>query len=387
MRVLLVQPLSRGGIAQYTFQLACALSDAGAQVILLAPADYELASRLAKAGTQPRFIPGLRPSVSLARRSPARLLRRLLMALASIIDCYRLLIISHAVGPDVIHVQGGHPMDILYLLAARFSRRPLIYTAHNVLPHRPAPYHRLLHRLVYRLPDFTIVHTQHGRAQLLGIFRPRPHRVRVIPMPLFELFDPRDSPPPASARASLGLGADDEIVLFFGQIRPNKGLPTLLRAIAHLRRTRPNIRLLIAGEPLDGMKEVLSAIQELGLGASITLRAAYVPLDQVPNYLQAADVVALPYLRVTQSAVLSVALAFNKPVVASHVGGLPELAESSGIACLVPPEDHVALAKAISALLDNPSTATKQSHGLRWPEAAHMTAELYLQAAGCGRQN
>lgn len=387
MRVLLVQPLSHGGIAQYGHQLGCALSDAGHQVIVLAAPDYELASRVSGAKSSPRFVPRLFPSTSMLQRFRARPLRGLLIGLASIIDCHRLLNIAFALRPTVIHVQGGHPMDLVYLLAARLAGRPLIYTAHNVVPHRPAPYHRLLHRLIYWLPHFTIVHTQHGRKQLLNMFRLEQRRVRVIPMPLFELYDARSSPPPAAARAALGLRADDEIVLFFGQIRPNKGLPTLLRAIAQLRPSRPRLRLLITGEPLDGIKEVLSLIRELGLGASVKLHTNYVPLEQVAAYFQAADVVALPYVRVTQSAVLSLALAFNKPVVASRVGGLPELAERSAIASLVPPEDHAALAQAISAQLDHPSTTINHWHGLRWPEAAGLTAALYAEAAGRDHQN
>ena len=387
MRVLLVQTLAWGGIAQYAYQLARALAGSRCQVILLAPPDYELASRMPARISALRFLPRLIPCASLARRLSAKPLRWFVIGLSSIIDAHRLLNISFTLKPAVIHIQGGHPMDIVYLLAARLVRVPVIYTAHNVLPHRPAPHHRLVHRLLYSLPDHIICHTQDARAQLLTLFRLQPRRVGVIPMPLFDLFDPGDRPSPDAARAALGLKPDQKVVLFFGQIRPNKGLPALLRAVAQVRQSQPDAVLLIAGEPLGDLRPALSMINHLGLRSAVWLRPGYVPLEQVPTYFQAADVVALPYARTTQSAVLALALAFDKAVVASRVGGLPELAQYSDLACLVPPDDEKALAQAILSRLDNPPRPPVQWHGLRWPVAARLTAALYCEALAARPQN
>jgi len=201
------------------------------------------------------------------------------------------------------------------------------------------------------------------------------------------LFDPTHYPTFAEARACLALKNDDKIVLFFGQIRPNKDLPSLLRAVAQVRHTQPNVRLLVAGQPLGSMRDVMSLIRQLGLASAVTLHLRYLPLHEVPNYFQAADVIALPYLTVTQSGVLALALAFDKPVVATHVGGLPELARFAGIGSLVPPQDSAALAESISAQLYSPSRATKQPNVLRWPEAARLTALLYSEALAAFAQN
>jgi len=154
MRVLLVQTLARGGIAQYAYQLARALAGSRCQVILLAPPDYELSSRMTTRTAVPRFLPRLFPCASLSRRLPAKPLRWLIIGLSSIIDAHRLLNISFTLKPAVIHIQGGYPMDIAYLLAARLAGVPVIYTAHNVLPHRPAFHHLPVYRLTYSPPPF-----------------------------------------------------------------------------------------------------------------------------------------------------------------------------------------------------------------------------------------
>ncbi|MEO7793826.1 MAG: glycosyltransferase family 4 protein [Thermoanaerobaculia bacterium] len=191
----------------------------------------------------------------------------------------------------------------------------------------------------------------------------------------------------AEARARLGLEAEGPLALFLGLIRPYKGLDVLLEAFARLQRDLPAARLVIAGRAASSFRPYARQIERLRLGERVHTDLRYLPQSVMADYLTAADLVVLPYRAASQSAVLGAALACDRPVVASAVGGLPEMLPESADAMLVPAGDVPALARAIGDLLAAPARAAELGRRagdaarqrFRWAGAAAATVELYRE--------
>ena len=195
-------------------------------------------------------------------------------------------------------------------------------------------------------------------------------------------------PPPVKdvARKKLGIAADRKLLLFFGSLKPSKGLEYLIRAFARVQAADPSAHLLIAGEPRGVDPSVYpSQIAALGLAEAVSFRPGYVPTEEVPHYFAAADLVVLPYLRIYQSAVLQLAYSFGRPVVATRVGGLAEDVVEGKSGLLVPPADEQALAAAILELIASPRRLEAMGdYGRKlsqtaysWDEIARQTLRFY----------
>jgi glycosyltransferase involved in cell wall biosynthesis len=267
---------------------------------------------------------------------------------------------------DVVHFQWLPVQHLDGLLLPRVH--PRLLTAHDVLPREPRPGQLAGQRRLYERMDAIVVHSEHGAARLRDELRLDPARIHVIPHgPLTDLTRQSDcaAPPPELRRG------DGPVVLFFGLIRPYKGVDVLLDAWRRAERP-PGARLWIAGMPR--MPIAIDAPD-----ADAALR--FVSGAELAGAFRAADLVVLPYREIDQSGVLYTALAFGKPLLLSAVGGFPEVA-ASGAAELVPPGDAAALAEALSALLGDPAklarmAAATASAAPSWDAIARRTLELY----------
>jgi glycosyltransferase involved in cell wall biosynthesis len=243
------------------------------------------------------------------------------------------------------------------------------------------------------LCDLVIAHSEIDRERLAdecGIDR---SRIAVIPHGEYGFFGPPESRPDRrSARQRLGLGEDDEVALFFGYVREYKGLDVLLDAWPLVAEARPSARLVIAGEAgrLDRRQRIDLERRATELGA--VNRFEYIPFEEVGGYFAAADLVALPYRRISQSGIVYLALALGVPVVATTVGGLPELLDDEVSALLVAPDDSDALAGAIVRLLAEPGLRSRLAEGGRliaedhsWPRIAETTAAAFGNLAETDR--
>jgi glycosyltransferase involved in cell wall biosynthesis len=267
-------------------------------------------------------------------------------------------------------------VDLWFWRRLRRAGCRIVFTAHNVLPHEPRPWHRALFRRLYRAADRVIVHSASSRARLAAMAPEAADRTIVVPM--------AGHAGPAiargEARARLGLPREARITLFFGHRRPYKGLEVLLDA--HRRRANGRDLLLIAGP----------GPEPAATGPAVEIRAGYVSEDHKPWYLAAADVVALPYLATDDSAVLADALASGRAVVASDVGGLADALAPAG-GSLVPPGDPAALAAALTAVLSAPdrqrdaeARAAAAAARWRWDDVAAATDAVYAGLSADGHR-
>jgi glycosyltransferase involved in cell wall biosynthesis len=142
-------------------------------------------------------------------------------------------------------------------------------------------------------------------------------------------------------------GSDGRTALFFGLIKPYKGLDVLLKALTQARIAVPQLKLLVAGEVYGSKDRYLKLIRQLGLTEAVEAEFRYVGEDEVASYFQRADVCVLPYKSATQSGVIATAYSFGLPVIASDVGGLGEYVKDGETGLLVPPGDPEALAAAL----------------------------------------
>jgi len=139
---------------------------------------------------------------------------------------------------------------------------------------------------------------------------------------------------------------------FFGFVRPYKGLEVLLQALPEVVE-RVGARLLVVGEFWTDQGHYTTLIRNLGLEEHVTIINRYVPNEEVGLYFAAADVVVLPYVEATQSAVVPIAYSFHKPVITTDVGGLAEVVKDGETGLIVPPRDSAALTKAVIQYFEN----------------------------------
>jgi len=278
-------------------------------------------------------------------------------------------------------------LDLIFVCALRQKGFRVVLTVHDVVPFDAGPLDLSALRWIYRLVNRIIVHTVPSKKELISLTNSPQDKVSVIhqgPYTGFASAAPLRSP--QEARALLDLPIGGQVILFFGQIKRVKGLDTLIRSFSQIQDTRPNVRLVVAGpvwkEDLTFYTEL---IETLRLSERVVMRTEYIPDEEVSLYFQAADVIALPYRKVYQSAVLFMAHSFARPIVATDVGGLAEVIRDGQTGYLVPPDDEHALAAALCAILADGSGAERM--GLRgrhwveqhysWSAIAGQTAQLY----------
>jgi glycosyltransferase involved in cell wall biosynthesis len=349
------------------------------------PYDHALCAALARAGAQvelitSRFAYGAVPEPDgyevravfyrHAPGAPGSALRRVAKLAEHVPDMLRYR--SLAGDADVVHFQW---LDVQWLDGLLLPGRPTVLTAHDLLPREPRPGQARAQRRLYEAVEAVVSHSEYGRRQLVGTLGVDPAKVHVIHHGAFEhlAHQPREEPLPSELQRVKG-----PIVLFFGLLRPYKGLDTLLEAWRGIE----GAELWIVGRPLMDLAELRHRAPH-----GVRFLTGFVPDAQLPAYFRRAELVVLPYARTErfdQSGVLATALAFGKPAVLSDVGGFGEVA-AAGAARLVAPGDPAALHDTLSDLLgDTPARerlaagAAAAAHGeYSWTRAAAQTLELY----------
>ena len=185
-----------------------------------------------------------------------------------------------------------------------------------------------------------------GGTEIEKIAAERPDAiVRQNPHPTYDVFAAEQPLPADEARRKLGLDGK-RVLLFFGFIRAYKGLDVLLEAVQRLE-TDKGYHLVVVGEFYEDAEKYRPGLDALRRRGQLTLVDRYVPNEEVPLYFSAADVVMIPYLSATQSGIIQIAYAFGKPVVATTVGGIPEVVDDRSTGYLVPAGDSDAMADAV----------------------------------------
>ncbi len=223
------------------------------------------------------------------------------------------------------------------------ARPPAIAVVHNLHDHGAGVVRRwVAPRVLGRCQGF-LTHAEVLRTQLRATFP----EASVAAYPLPAVTSRRPIPEREAARRYMDIGSDEHLALFLGLIRPYKGVDILLEAFARLPESS-RWRLVVAGEPWEGLGEALPAqVEALNLGDRVELKFGWVPEAEVEQLFSAADVLVLPYRNGTQSAVAPMALSRGLPVLSTDVGGLGEVIEDGVSGLLVEPGSPQALSDAL----------------------------------------
>jgi glycosyltransferase involved in cell wall biosynthesis len=342
------------------------------------PYDHALCAALAAAGPEvdlytSRFPGEVAPAAGYTRHeffyagsraiesTPAR---RLLKLAEHVPDMLRYRAVARAA--DVVHFQW---LTVPHLDAPLLPRgRPLVLTAHDIVPREPRPGQRRAERRLFRRFDAVIVHSRQGCLRLVQEVGVERSRVHVIPHGAFAHLASGEQVAPR-------FDSELPVVLFLGLLRPYKGLEVLLEAWRGIERAE----LWIVGKPRLDLAALTAAAP-----AGVRFDPRFVTDAELRGYFRRADLVVLPYLQADQSGVLATALAFGRPLLVSEVGGFAELA-AAGAARAVPAGDVRALHDALAELLADPARraalAERAARSAReryaWADVAARTLAVY----------
>ena len=251
-----------------------------------------------------------------------------------------------ALKPNLLIVQWWHPYfapcywSILKLLRGI----KVLFICHNVFPHERFPMDRSLAKRTLSCGDAFIVHSETDANDLLS-FLPNATYEKTV-LPTFNAFKFKNLTQ-QEARIALHINEGEKILLFFGFVREYKGLTYLIKAMPQIKNSLDECRLLIVGDFGNSKEKYTSIISDLKLESSIQIYDQYIPDFEVEKYFSACDLVILPYESATQSAIAQIAYGFEKPIVATNVGGLPEVVLNGQTGYVIEPRDPQQIAEAV----------------------------------------
>jgi glycosyltransferase involved in cell wall biosynthesis len=287
--------------------------------------------------------------------------------------------------PDVIHFQWTpFPLCDRWFLHALRRIAPIICTIHDIVPFNGNPISTIQVLGAVRILrefDAVVAHTQRS-VQHLTSLSPGPRRIRHIAHGLLQ----HGTGPRALVSEVESTSEGKLVVLFFGKLKPYKGLDVLIRAASLIpARLQSHIRLRIVGKPYMDTRALIAMAESLQVTHLIDFQFRFIDDGEISALLQAASVIVLPYREVDASGVLMTALAEGRPIVATRVGAMAELLTDGQDALLVPVGDADLLASALSQVLEDRAVRQRLADGARrlgasiptWRDIGRETVALY----------
>ncbi|MDO8428982.1 MAG: glycosyltransferase family 4 protein [Candidatus Diapherotrites archaeon] len=275
------------------------------------------------------------------------------------------------------------PIFFTSTVIARLKGKKIVCTVHNILGHESNFFDKLFSAILFKVPHKFIVHTEQNKQQLQKIFKINTEKIEIIPHGIYDFYN--DQPTTNEmARTKLNISKTAKTVLFFGYIRKYKGIFDLIDAFKIAQQTIPDLFLIIAGKPWN--EEFKKEIEERAKKEkNIKLSLDYTPSSEIKYYFAAADLVVLPYLEFSaQSGPGNIALAFEKPLIVTNTGGLPELVLNKSQ--VVEPGNVNQLAEKIVDTFTEPNFLEKLENDSKilkkkfsWENNVEQTLKIYNQ--------
>lgn len=292
----------------------------------------------------------------------------------NLIYSYRMGSFLDSLNADIYHKIGANIFNLIS--SASQKKGGHLIGIHDVIPHSGEARNRLLYQLFMHFSskgkNRVFFFSEYSKLCFEKIYNPakRVFYAPFGPLHVYNIF------------RSGNVKEEDDLILFLGRISEYKGLDYLIRAVRLLNSERLKFKLIIAG---IGKIKNMHEIKDI---KNIELINRYILNTELCELYQKAAFAILPYTDATQSGVVMTSYAFNKPLIASNVGGIPETVKDGITGLLVPPRDPAALSAAMRELLQNPGKRRKMSenipefiteHGYDWGTIAKQTIASYRQ--------
>lgn len=306
--------------------------------------------------------------------------------------------------PEVLHLHWTHPFMlsgsgsswkslaksirfVLELLSLKLRGTKMVWTVHNLVSHeqRNQRIELLFNRICACLYDQMIVHCRFAEEAVIQTYslpRKFKYKIAIIPHGNF-IVTYENSINRKQARDCFGFKEQEIVFLFCGQIRPYKGVFELVAAFQEMNHRRAH--LLIAGTPLNEM--IQAQLEDIcKANHHIHMRLGFIPEDEIQIYMNAADVVVLPFQDVLTSSSVLLAMSFAKAVIAPRLGCIAEVLDNQG-AFLYDPDHEDGLLRAMRQALNADLAAIGRHNYERakqfdWDEIARKTYEVYQRCLG-----
>jgi D-inositol-3-phosphate glycosyltransferase len=343
-----VSLLTGGSDRPYVYGLTNALSSIGVTVDLIGSDELDEPDLRNRAGV--RFL-NLRGD----QRPNAGLITKIYRVLAYY---WKLIRYAATAKPRIFHILWNNKFQTfdrtVLMLYYKLVGKTVVLTAHNVNQRRrdstDTVLNRLTLRIQYRLADHIFVHTAIMKSELMKEFGVQRGRVTVIPFGINNSV-PDTNLSPREAKERLGIRENQKTILFFGRIKPYKGLEHLIAAFQRLVRRHDDYQLIIAGQLEKGSERywesIQREIQEYVETGQIIPRIRFIPDAEIEVYFKGADVLVLPYREIFQSGVIFLGYNFGLPVLAADVGSLKEEIVEGTTGFVFRSDDPVDLARAL----------------------------------------
>lgn len=243
--------------------------------------------------------------------------------------------------PDILVVKFWLPfmapcLGTICRIIRRNQHTRIISILDNIIPHEKRIGDTLFTKYFVNSVDAFIAMSDSVYNDLSVFDQTKPRLLN--PHPLFDNYG--EAVDKISAIQKLNLDISKKYLLFFGLIRDYKGLDIVLKAMATEQLRNSDIQLIVAGEYYSNREEYEQLIRELAIKDKVELHTRFIPDDEVYLYFCAADMVVQPYKHATQSGVTQICYHFNKPMLVTNVGGLPEIVPDNKVGFVVAPDEQ-----------------------------------------------
>jgi glycosyltransferase involved in cell wall biosynthesis len=359
LSICVVEMMNSGGLIHFDYQLCNAFSALGADVTFLTGTDYELSFLPHSCKVEKifklwkGFDSHTLEDASLPRRIFEKIFRNVRRVARGLLVLWAWIRLIHHLSrlrPDVVQFSRlGYDFDFFFIWMLKRRGFVLTQVCHEFEEReRKAVFSNVLHKLdILAYNSFSKIFflAETGRKRFLEI-HPSIADGKTSTIPHGNsgwLLDIQSPPGQVGLRDRYEISEGEAVVLFFGLLAPSKGVEDLIQAFSSVLK-ECDAKLVIAGYPTKFINAVSlkSLVGSLGISDKVVLDLRYIPLNELGALMELATVVVYPYHNSTQSGSLQTAYTFGKPVVATMVGGLPEVVENGKSGYLVParsPED------------------------------------------------
>jgi glycosyltransferase involved in cell wall biosynthesis len=293
---------------------------------------------------------------------------------------------------DILHIQWWICTLIFIcfplVVMAKLKKIKIVFSIHNVLPHEKTKKNIFLdyfaNRCIFPFVDAFILHNAKNKQNFIDLYSIDKSKIAIITHGTFDLIKKKDISK-NDARKYLNLSSEKKIILFFGYIRPYKGIDVLLKSFSKIKTKIENSFLLIVGQVWNDTWENYDVFIKKGNLdiKDIRVELGFIPENEVQYYFQASDVVVLPYKHLdTHGGVGALALSFKKPLIVTDVGGSSEYIIDKRM--LVRPDDVDDLYQKLYLALSDEHMLNKMkndseelSKEITWDKVAEKTLDFY----------